>query len=75
MKTDFTPTTPGIPPSFAIFRASFRKLSKPFWVPVFPIMAVLHTTMERFSRLTMPVLMGKYSLIATFCSSKRSKPM
>ena len=30
MKADFTPTTPGMPPSFAIFRASFRKLSKPF---------------------------------------------
>ena len=58
MKTDLTPTTPGIPPSFAIFRASFRKLSKPFSMPDFCMTALLHTTVVLFSRLTMPVLMG-----------------
>ena len=75
MKTDFTPTTLEMPPSFAIFRASFKKLSKPRWVPVFPTMALLHTTVERFSRLTMPVHVGKYSLMATFCCSSRSSPI
>ena len=75
MKTEFTPTTLGMLRSFAIFRASFKKLSKPFSTPDFCMTASLHTTVEQPSRLTMPVLMGKYSLMAIFCSSSRSKPM
>ena len=58
MKTEFTPTTLGMLRSFAIFRASFKKLSKPFSMPDFCMTALLHTTVVLFSRLTMPVLMG-----------------
>ena len=41
----------------------------------FCMTALLHTTVVLFSRLTMPVLMGKYSYMAIFCSSSRAKPM
>ena len=40
MKTEFTPTTLGMLRSFAIFRASFKKLSKPFSTPDFCMTAL-----------------------------------
>ena len=43
MKTEFTPTTLGMLRSFAIFRASFKKLSKPFSTPDFCMTALFVT--------------------------------